>query len=170
MFGKYKRVKEIFVKDDNSEGFSLLEIVVSVGILLVLTVGGLLSYGTITDNARQAATNKTASELHTYMMDHFVNNDDVSVEEALENWAKSSDKFSNAKIAPVDTENKNYLIIDDYADPTYRIVLYTSEGPIMIDDRTVQVNGAYVEVWDAYSHSIIDNGEMSQRTFVAERG
>lgn len=49
-------------KDD---GFSLLELVVAVGILLVLTVGGLLAYSGITDNARQAAVDSAASEVYT---------------------------------------------------------------------------------------------------------
>lgn len=46
-------------------GFSLLELVVAVGILLVLTVGGLLAYNGITDNARTAAVESAASEVYT---------------------------------------------------------------------------------------------------------
>lgn len=48
-----------------NDGFSLLELVVAVGILLVLTVGGLLAYNGITDNARQAAVESAASEIYT---------------------------------------------------------------------------------------------------------
>lgn len=47
------------------DGFSLLELVVAVGILLVLTVGGLLAYNGITDNARTAAVDSAASEVYT---------------------------------------------------------------------------------------------------------
>lgn len=46
-------------------GFSLLELVVAVGILLVLTVGGLLAYNGITENARKAAVESAASEVFT---------------------------------------------------------------------------------------------------------
>jgi len=46
-------------------GFSLLELVVAVGILLVLTVGGLLAYNGITNNARDAAVQSAASEIYT---------------------------------------------------------------------------------------------------------
>lgn len=49
----------------NNDGFSLLELVVAVGILLVLTVGGLLAYNGITDNARDAAVESAASEVYT---------------------------------------------------------------------------------------------------------
>ena len=50
---------------ENADGFSLLELVVAVGILLVLTVGGLLAYSGITDNARNAAVQSAASEVYT---------------------------------------------------------------------------------------------------------
>ena len=49
----------------NEEGFSLLELVVAVGILLVLTVGGLLAYNGITKNARVAAVQSAADEVYT---------------------------------------------------------------------------------------------------------
>lgn len=64
-FEHKKRVQQLnkeFAKDD---GFSLLELVVAVGILLVLTVGGVLAYQGITNNARQAAVDKAASEAFT---------------------------------------------------------------------------------------------------------
>lgn len=50
---------------DNEKGFSLLELVVAIGILLILTVGGLVGYSSITDNARTAAAESAASEIST---------------------------------------------------------------------------------------------------------
>lgn len=58
---KIKSLRE----EAGQDGFSLLELVVAVGILLVLTVGGLLAYNGITDNARQAAVDSAASEIYT---------------------------------------------------------------------------------------------------------
>lgn len=49
----------------NEEGFSLLELVVAVGVLLVLTVGGIMSYQGITYNAKKSATERAASEAYT---------------------------------------------------------------------------------------------------------
>lgn len=49
----------------NDKGFSLLELVVAVGILMVLSVGGLLAYSGIQKNARVAAVQKAASEVFT---------------------------------------------------------------------------------------------------------
>jgi len=43
-------------------GFSLLELVVAVGILLVLTVGGLVAYNGIVENARQAEMSQLNNE------------------------------------------------------------------------------------------------------------
>lgn len=53
---------------ENENGFSLLELVVAIGILLVLTVGGLIGYAAITDNARGAAQESAASEIATQVM------------------------------------------------------------------------------------------------------
>lgn len=50
---------------NKEEGFSLLELVVAVGILLVLTVGGILAYNGITNNAKKAATESAASQVLT---------------------------------------------------------------------------------------------------------
>lgn len=67
---------------ENENGFSLLELVVAIGILLILTVGGLLGYAAITDNARDAAVNSAASEVATAVMvaqsDDKTDNDDVT--------------------------------------------------------------------------------------------
>lgn len=62
---KVFNVKEMFKKlnKKNDNGFSLLELVVSIGILLVLTVGGLIGYSAISDNAKQAAVERAASDV-----------------------------------------------------------------------------------------------------------
>lgn len=52
-------IKRLSQKNEN--GFSLLELVVSIGILLVLTVGGLIGYGAITTNAKKAAVENAAA-------------------------------------------------------------------------------------------------------------
>lgn len=62
---KVFNVKEMFKKlnKKNDNGFSLLELVVSIGILLVLTVGGLIGYSAISNNAKQAAVERAASDV-----------------------------------------------------------------------------------------------------------
>jgi type II secretory pathway pseudopilin PulG len=56
-------------------GFSLLEMVVAMGILIVLTVGGILAYNGITDNARQAAVDTAAKGVYTAAVAYESDND-----------------------------------------------------------------------------------------------
>jgi type II secretory pathway pseudopilin PulG len=46
-------------------GFSMLEAVVVVGVLLALAVGGFLAYGQITENAKKASVETAASSVYT---------------------------------------------------------------------------------------------------------
>lgn len=85
----------------NEDGFSLLELVVAVGILLILTVGGLLAYNGITDNARKAAVDKAASEVLTGAIAYDTDtNPGQDYEDAVKEWNDSSkkDKNNNASI------------------------------------------------------------------------
>jgi type II secretory pathway pseudopilin PulG len=52
----------------NKSGFSMLEAVVVVGVLLALAIGGFLSYGNIAENAKYAKVNSAASEVYTAVM------------------------------------------------------------------------------------------------------
>jgi type II secretory pathway pseudopilin PulG len=49
-------------------GFSMLEAVVVVGVLLALAVGGFVAYGPITENAKKAKVKSAASEVYTAVM------------------------------------------------------------------------------------------------------
>lgn len=57
-----KRRTPYFERNDN--GFSLLELVVAVGIMLVLTVGGALSYRDMEMNSRISAYNSALEEVY----------------------------------------------------------------------------------------------------------
>lgn len=78
---KIKELKAKFVakraeRELNEDGFSLLELVVAIGIMLILTVGGLIGYSQITDNARKAAVESGASSVMTAAMVYESNGDD----------------------------------------------------------------------------------------------
>lgn len=80
---KIKSVRE----NAGEEGFSLLELVVAVGILLVLTVGGLLAYSGITNNARTAAAQSAASEIYTAATaKEAAGETNAGAQEAAEEW------------------------------------------------------------------------------------
>lgn len=67
--------------EKNEDGFSLIELVVAIGVILVLTVGGLIGYSKITDNSRQAAVEKAASEVATAAMVYDANGKNVLEDE-----------------------------------------------------------------------------------------
>lgn len=59
-FNEFKKAREL-----NEDGFSLIELVVAVGILAILSVVGVIAYSGITDNARTQAVNAAAAEVYT---------------------------------------------------------------------------------------------------------
>lgn len=62
------RVKNIFARHrDSSEqsGFNMLEIVIGVGIILILSVGGILTYNGITQKAKSSSVEEAASQVFT---------------------------------------------------------------------------------------------------------
>lgn len=53
------------MRKTNQNGFSLLELVIAVGIILLLTAAGTVGYNLYTENAKKAATQRAASEVLT---------------------------------------------------------------------------------------------------------
>lgn len=78
-------------KTKTDDGFSLLELVVAVGILLVLTVGGLLAYNGIINSARQAAVENAAETVYNQAMIYKTdNNSNTTIQTAVDNWNESA--------------------------------------------------------------------------------
>lgn len=90
------KIKNKFVgsqekRELSEEGFSLLELVVAIGILLVLTVGGLIGYSAITNNAKDAAVQSASSEIATSAAVKEANGDtDTGAMEAATEWLGSA--------------------------------------------------------------------------------
>ena len=102
-----KRLKgyvEKYLKEVDEDGFSLLELVVAVGILLVLTVGGLLAYSGLTKNARVAAVQAAAAEVYTGAVAYDSNGENYKKAET--DWMDSSKKGSANSIT-VEIKDKN---------------------------------------------------------------
>lgn len=81
----FERLKN--VKDDQG-GFSLLELVVAVGILLVLTVGGAVAYSGIVENARKTAVEVAAAEVYTGAVAY--DSDGKDYKQAAVEWKNST--------------------------------------------------------------------------------
>lgn len=81
---------------EGEEGFSLLELVVAVGVIMVMTTGGVMAYGGVTDHARQAAVEKAASEVFTGASAFEVDSDSkTAAKDAETQWNKTSKKGEN---------------------------------------------------------------------------
>lgn len=91
-----ERMKRVNNREVNEDGFSLLELVVAIGILLILTVGGLIGYSQITQNAKVAATESAASDVYTAAVAFDANGDDPK--DAERQWTESAGAKSNIDV------------------------------------------------------------------------
>jgi surface protein len=81
-------------------GFSMLEAVVVVGVLLALAVGGFLAYGQITTNAKIAKVKSAASEIYTAALVNQIDGDPrTKAEDVIETYNNSNEKIK-AEIRP----------------------------------------------------------------------
>lgn len=72
-------------------GFSLIELVVAISIMLILSVGGLLAYTGITKNAKKAAVDAAASDVFTAALAYENDTDDkTSALTAKTEWETSA--------------------------------------------------------------------------------
>lgn len=62
---KFAARLQAYRENVKANGFSMLEAVVVVGVLLALAVAGFIAYGQITDNAKKAAVESAASSVYT---------------------------------------------------------------------------------------------------------
>lgn len=64
------------LKNNNNGGFSLIELVVAVGILAILSVTGVVAYSQITERALKTAVDSTTLEIYTAVTAAVVDGDD----------------------------------------------------------------------------------------------
>jgi len=57
-----ERISEL--RKRNEQGFSLIDVVVTVAIIVALSIGGFVAYGSIVDNAKQGAVDYAASNVY----------------------------------------------------------------------------------------------------------
>lgn len=136
-----KKLKEY----KNQQGFSLLELVVAVGVILVLTVGGLLAYNGITDNARQSSVQRAADEVYGNAMARYTGAVEGNPSEADVDWKASASKDNQINVETKDLGNGKYQVTASYGeDEEYKTVRTTPEtgnAPIPGDENTPPENG-----------------------------
>jgi hypothetical protein len=83
-------------------GFSMLEAVVVVGVLLALAVGGFFAYGPITENAKRAKVKFSASEVHTGVLAANIDGDPSTTPQGvIDTWNASAKKIRVEILEPV---------------------------------------------------------------------
>lgn len=166
MFKSLKKFATVLNKKKKSfdeQGFSLLELVVAVGVLLVLTVGGLLAYSSITDNARQASVNNLADEIYTVVSANLSDTDSTTtIASAMENWAKNAGYTEDQTLIYESATGFTIYTTktDEYptVKPAHIVVIQTKTGK--------DTEGLSVDVRD-YSHS---SSPFTENTYQAKRG
>lgn len=82
-------------------GFSMLEAVVVVGVLLALAIGGFFAYGPIAENAKKAKVKSAASEIHTGVLVASIDGDSMTNPQGvIDAWNASTDKIRTEILAP----------------------------------------------------------------------
>jgi hypothetical protein len=91
---KPDRFRELLAKHRLETGFSMLEAVVVVGVLLALAVGGFFAYGPITENAKIAKVKSAASEVHTGVLVASMDGDsNTQPQGVIDDWNDSTGKI-----------------------------------------------------------------------------
>jgi type II secretory pathway pseudopilin PulG len=83
-------------------GFSMLEAVVVVGVLLALAVGGFFAYGPIAENAKKAKVKSAASEIHTAVLVASSDGDsNTKPQDVIDAWNGSTGKIRVEILEPI---------------------------------------------------------------------
>lgn len=97
----HPRLRRLHMRHELETGFSMLEAVVVVGVLLALAVGGFFAYGPITENAKRAVVKSAASQVHTAVVVAASDGEaSTQPQGVIDNWNGSTDKVRVGIIPP----------------------------------------------------------------------
>ena len=101
-------------KGNDNSGFTLVELVIAVGILLILSAMGIVSYNGVIDNQKQTTMNLTASGVINKIMSSVMDFDDrTTVETAVENFVNETQPPEMTISTIVDENNCVNVVIKD---------------------------------------------------------
>lgn len=87
----------------SEKGFSLIDVVVTVAIIVALSVGGFVSYSGIVDHAKQAAVDYAASNVYKAAVVYENDSDSAtSACSAVDEYNESTDGVSVELMVPID--------------------------------------------------------------------
>lgn len=117
-------------KDES--GFTLLELVIAVSILIVFTMGGVLAYNDIINNKRQSAIDLAAQTVMNDVMGYTMDFDDnTDAQMAVDEWNNSGNNYDF--VAELTVEAREVSV------PSYFISEYTGDKMVVQDCLNVRV-------------------------------
>lgn len=98
---------QLFDKKERTEaGFTLIELVSAVSLMMLLTVLGMVGYGKVIENHENKATDLAAQSALLEVMKAYRDYDDnTTVETALEEWKQSYGKYADINVEAGETEH-----------------------------------------------------------------
>lgn len=113
-----------YIERMNEEGFTLIELVVAVSILLILTVSGAAGYSAMIDNNRKNTMELTATAVMNKIMSNIMDYDDrTSVKTALDTFNEEVNNGEFNIYTIVDGSGCVNVVVEDNnnrVDPVYR--------------------------------------------------
>lgn len=103
-----------YIKKNDDSGFTLIELVVAVSVLMTLSVMGVVAYGGIIDNNRENAMELTASSVVNRIMSNIMDYDDnTTVEAAVENFVNETQPPEMTVSTMIDENNCVNVVVKD---------------------------------------------------------
>ena len=111
-----KAIRSVEARRANESGFSLIDVVVTVAIIVALSIGGFVTYTGIVDHANQATVNFAAKNVYT-SANVYINEDmGRNAFDALDEYNRSSNEI---RVTLVDSKGQKWTTcgLEQWEDP-----------------------------------------------------
>lgn len=105
----------------NEGGFSLIDVVITVAIIVALSVGGFVTYSGIVENAKSAAAGAAADQVYTAVAVSNADGSDAGVADVVKEYNDSANGAikvfvddTNSKVVAVHKDSDNFAAATDY--------------------------------------------------------
>lgn len=118
--GTLKKMKKELLKKINTHkvkkneyGLSLMELVIAIGLVLILTVVGIIAFPTLTNNARESAVEAAASDVARGIMVKKASDRDGSFksQDVVDEWMNNSAKKGKITVTTENSDSEQKVIV-----------------------------------------------------------
>lgn len=122
----------------NEGGFSLIDVVITVAIIVALSVGGFVTYSGIVDNAKSAATAAAADQVYTAVAVSNADGSDAGVATVVKEY---NDSANGAIKVFVDSTNSKVVAVHKDSDNVGTATDYTTAADLDKADKLISARG-----------------------------